>query len=222
MCFNTFLHDHSTLVTEIPLVVLCALMNNNTTSVDYLTVIEQRTEHLVEEDYNTLREQFRRNGIKMAETVAEQVVMKDALTLMKDLFTDYWITVPDEKVEKEELIEYLKECPVYKVVELIFEPYMRDFEELLEIDFRDVLVEKLAELFVGGYLEKLLNSKIKFKEPFHAANQMKEDIRLIKRLFTAEVSIKVEGKEFNEPRMDSDDFNEYYEAMKSVFMHLKA
>nr|CAG4719004.1 unnamed protein product [Naegleria fowleri] len=209
-------------ITEIPLVVLCALMNNNTTSVDYLTVIEQRTEHLVEEDYNTLREQFRRNGIKMAETVAEQVVMKDALTLMKDLFTDYWITVPDEKVEKEELIEYLKECPVYKVVELIFEPYMRDFEELLEIDFRDVLVEKLAELFVGGYLEKLLNSKIKFKEPFHAANQMKEDIRLIKRLFTAEVSIKVEGKEFNEPRMDSDDFNEYYEAMKSVFMHLKA
>ena len=210
-----------------PLVVLCAMINNNYTSVDYLQIIEDRTEHFpIDEGFDQLRDQFKRTANKMTDLLCDRVIMKDAETVIADLFGEFWISVPDEKLEKDELLEYIKECPVFKIVEGIFEPYFKDLEgDLLEVECRDYLVEQLAERFIGGYLEKLLFSKgkVKFKDPHHAAAQMKEDIRIIKRFFTEEFAITMDERELMIQRMDSEEFNEtYYEPMKHIFVILKS
>ena len=161
----------------------------------------------------------------MVDLLCERVIMADVKDLLNELFTENWMVVPlEEKLEKEDLIVVLRDAPVYKMVEMIFEPYYKELEEdLLEAEYRDHLTEKLAEIFVGKYMEKLLFNKVHFDDPIDASNQMKEDIRIIKRFFTAEYNAKEDDVEYSAQRMDVDMFSmNYYEPMKSIFLILKA
>ncbi|KAL9650745.1 hypothetical protein ABK040_001799 [Willaertia magna] len=215
-------------INDIPLTILCALINNNTTAIDYIEVMEQRIEHFpIEQGFSSLNDYFKQNAFKMTDLLCDKVIFRDAERFMDELFTETWITLPAEKISKEEKTAYLKASPVYKMVIQIFEPYANDLEgDLLEMEFRDYLINRLADKFICGYLEKLLfaKKKIKFKDALLASNQMKEDIRLIRDFFCATVEIEHEGGiQDTVERMDSKVFKKkYYEPMKVVFTILKA